>query len=187
MRLSFEFFDNFKIRKRLFFLFLLPAHLVFSQRILNMAYSIGTTGATNSKTVSFSTPYYLSGKNCIVVSNGISVFQKGRDSIFNSVCFSTLIHPVITDSSKTFEYSIKVYPNPVVQNTIVKYQSNSSTQQVFRLLLFNLQGQLLQDKKVTEDQLKQGYTLLMGSLPSGVYFVDVFSENVRDHFKIIKL
>jgi len=187
MPLNFRFFNSFKFKGLLVFLLLLITHLVFSQRVLNMSYAIGTTGITNSKTVSFSTPYYLSGQNCIVVSNGITVFQKGKDSIFNSVCFVNLLRPIVTDSAKPFEYNIKVYPNPVIQNTTVLYQSNTTTKQVFRLLLFNLQGQLLQDKNVTEDQLKQGYLLAMGSLTSGVYFIDLFSDNVKDHFKIIKL
>jgi hypothetical protein len=79
----------------------------------------------------------------------------------------------------TLEYS--VYPNPTVG--IIRLVIKSFNDGDFRFQLYNLNGTVLQEKKVTDEETE----IALESHTSAVYFLRVIRDNIKVKvFKIVK-
>ena len=147
----------------------------FSQ--IRISYSIGVVGA-DFKTSTYSNPLSINGKNCIIVTNGISKFIVSDHGIFLNEC---------AVNEDYIRFSIQVAPNPATNFTIVKFKNKLQANDNFTLTLFGSNGQLINKFPTSQLELLQGYRLSTSNLIEGVYFIQISSNKINQIFRIIKL
>ena len=113
-----------------------------------------------------------------ISADGTTVVGAGRDANNQRVGFILKLEPTILgveDHSTAQEYTY--YPNPV--QDVLHIKSPDSFE---RVMLFNINGQLIIDKAVnsTKEELN------VSGLSSGIYLVKVLGYNSVETFKIIK-
>lgn len=80
---------------------------------------------------------------------------------------------------KSINLDLSVYPNPTISSLTLKTESTDD----IKYQLFNLQGELLEDKIVNENNT----TIRMEELAHSIYFLKVIkNEQIVKTFKIIK-
>ena len=85
------------------------------------------------------------------------------------------------ENTKVINLECSVYPNPT--RGLIKLIVASSDQQNIRFLLYDINGVLLQDKKVESRETE----ISMENLSSSVYFLKIINNNLEVKvFKIIK-
>lgn len=144
---------------------------------IRISYSIGVVGA-DFKTSTYSNPLSINGKNCIIVSNGISKFIVSDRGIFLNEC---------AVNEDYIRFSIQVAPNPATNFTIVKFKNKLQANDNFTLTLFGSSGQLINKFPTSQLELLQGYRLSTSNLSEGVYFIQISSDKINQIFRIIKL
>lgn len=144
---------------------------------ISISYSIGVVGA-DFKTSTYSNPLSINGKNCIIVSNGISKFIVSDHGIFLNEC---------AVNEDYIRFSIQVAPNPATNYTIVKFKNKLQVDNNFSLTLFGSAGQQLRRFPVNQLELLQGYRVSTSDLSEGVYFIQISSDKINQIFRIIKL
>jgi hypothetical protein len=144
---------------------------------IRISYSIGVLGA-DFKTSTYSNPLSINGKNCIIVSNGISKFIVSDRGIFLNEC---------AVNEDYIMFSIQVAPNPATNYTIVKFKNKLQVDDNFTLTLFGSSGQLINKFPTSQLVLLQGYRLSTSNLNEGVYFIQISSDKINQIFRIIKL
>ena len=142
---------------------------------LTLAYSIGVVGA-DFKTSTYSNPLSINGKNCIVVTNGISKFIVSDHGIFLNECAL---------NQDYIRFSIQVAPNPANSYTIVKFKNKLQLDNNFTLSLFGSDGRLINKFPTNQIQLMQGYRLSTSELNDGVYFIQIFSDKINQIFRLL--
>lgn len=81
----------------------------------------------------------------------------------------------------TTNISLTIFPNPTIENLTLQVQNFKDEKLNFQL--YDFQGRLLIDKKITSNQTE----IEISSLPSSSYFIKVLQENKSIKlFKIIK-
>lgn len=144
---------------------------------IRIIYSIGVVGA-DFKTSTYSNPLSINGKNCIIVSNGISKFIVSDHGVFLNEC---------AVNEDYIRFSIQVAPNPATNYTIVKFKNKLQVDNNFSLTLFGSAGQQLRRFPVNQLEFLQGYRLSTSELNEGVYFIQISSDKINQIFRIIKL
>jgi hypothetical protein len=142
---------------------------------LTLAYSIGVVGA-DFKTSTYSNPLSINGKNCIIVTNGISKFIVSDHGIFLNECAL---------NQDYIRFSIQVSPNPANSYTIVKFKNKLQADNNFTLSLFGSNGQLVNKFPTNQLQLLQGYRLSTSELNDGVYFIQISSDKINQIFRLL--
>jgi photosystem II stability/assembly factor-like uncharacterized protein len=113
-----------------------------------------------------------------ISADGTTVVGAGRDANNQRVGFILKLQPTILgteDHTETQDYTY--YPNPV--RDILHINSSTSFE---RVMLFNINGQLIIDEPVNSTNKE----LSLSGLSSGIYLVKVQSNNVVETFKIVK-
>jgi hypothetical protein len=162
------------------YLFVISFVIFFSNNTdaqIRISYSIGVVGA-DFKTSTYSNPLSINGKNCIIVTNGISKFIVSDRGIFLNEC---------AVNEDYIRYSIQVTPNPATNFTIIKFKNKLQVNENFTLTLFGSNGQLINKFPTSQSELLQGYRLLTSNLSEGVYFIQITSDKINQIFRIIKL
>jgi len=142
---------------------------------LTLAYSIGVVGA-DFKTSTYSNPLSINGKNCIIVTNGISKFIVSDHGIFLNEC---------AVNQDYIRFSIQVAPNPANSYTIVKFKNKLQVDNNFTLSLFGSDGRLINKFPTNQIQLMQGYRLSTSELNDGVYFIQISSDKINQIFRLL--
>jgi len=142
---------------------------------LTLAYSIGVVGA-DFKTSTYSNPLSINGKNCIIVTNGISKFIVSDHGIFLNECAL---------NQDYIRFSIQVAPNPANSYTIVKFKNKLQVDNNFTLSLFGSDGRLINKFPTNQIQLMQGYRLSTSELNDGVYFIQISSDKINQIFRLL--
>ena len=142
---------------------------------LTLAYSIGVVGA-DFKTSTYSNPLSINGKNCIIVTNGISKFIVSDHGIFLNEC---------AVNQDYIRFSIQVAPNPANSYTIVKFKNKLQVDNNFTLSLFGSNGQLINKFPTNQIQLMQGYRLITSEFNDGVYFIQISSDKINQIFRLL--
>ena len=142
---------------------------------IRISYSIGVVGA-DFKTSSYSNPLSISGKNCIIVTNGISKFIVSDHGIFLNEC---------AVNQDYIRYSIQVAPNPASSYTIIKFKNKLQVDNNFTLSLFRSNGQLINKFQTNQLQFLQGYRLSTSELNDGVYFIQISSDKINQVFRLL--
>ena len=80
--------------------------------------------------------------------------------------------------------SSKIYPNPVLDQINVMV---GGTNNKVKLLLFNINGVLLEEKEILFDKYQRDFIFNMDNYPRGMYLISVQSEGKIENFKFLKL
>ena len=147
----------------------------FANAQMTLAYSIGVVGA-DFKTSTYSNPLSINGKNCIIVTNGISKFIVSDHGIFLNEC---------AVNQDYIRFSIQVAPNPANSYTIVKFKNKLQVDNNFTLSLFGSNGQLINKFPTNQIQLMQGYRLITSEFNDGVYFIQISSDKINQIFRLL--
>jgi hypothetical protein len=126
----------------------------------------------------------MAGTYSFTVTNGTVVsglnFQVGADEIFpTSMVITSINEPTINQSG-----SVRVYPNPFVDNTIVNIDTESETK--ISIDVYDITGKLVY--KVIQGQLNLGSTnyTISGINDAGIYLVKVTLGESVECLRIIK-
>jgi hypothetical protein len=85
------------------------------------------------------------------------------------------------EEAKDISLSVSAYPNPTTNYLILEIEGDLKTQ--YFVALYDMQGRLLQNKKITSNQT----SIAMGELLTATYFLKVSEGNKEvKTFKIIK-
>jgi len=91
------------------------------------------------------------------------------------------IYVLGTDEFESIRLSVKVYPNPTVSTVNLSFDSLEHGS--LRFALFDLNGKLLKEQKVTSRET----SIAMDHLPSTMYLLKVYSgHRTLKNFKILK-
>ena len=144
---------------------------------ISISYSIGVVGA-DFKTSTYSNPLSINGKNCIIVTNGISKFIVSDHGIFLNEC---------AVNQDYIRFSIQVAPNPAKSFTIIKFKNKLQAEDNIILTLYGSDGRLINKFPTSQMQLLQGYRLSTSELDEGVYFIQINSDKINQIFRILIL
>lgn len=137
--------------------------------------SVGMIGATNSNATAIS---FTSTANCIDVQTGIAVLSGVRSNgqfVINCdvpVKFNTL--------------GIKLFPNPVVGTTKVKFLNTPPLTENFNLTVWTMEGAMTISRKESGYNIFQGVMIDMSKLIAGTYIIKIESSSYVDAIKFIK-
>jgi len=129
--------------------------------------------SNNSMAVTFS-----SSATCLNVQNGTAVLTGDR---------GTGIFAVNCEVNTIFNrLGIKLFPNPVVANTKVKFINTPPLTDQFTISVWNVEGFKITIAKATGYELFQGKGMDFSSLTAGSYIIQIESEKYIDALKFIK-
>lgn len=129
--------------------------------------------------------YYikLNDRNITVNSSGIYQFKLNKE--LNSIEVTTDINCQGKFEEEIYiSQSSKIYPNPVLDQINVMV---GGTNNKVKLLLFNINGVLLEEKEILFDKHQRDFIFNMDNYPRGVYLISVQSEGKIENFKFLKL
>lgn len=81
---------------------------------------------------------------------------------------------------------VKMFPNPVQNQTKVKATNTPPLNEKFNLTIINANGAIISSRKETGYNLFQGLTIDLGNLQSGTYLLKIDSPKFVDVIKFIK-
>lgn len=156
--------------------------LFLSQKLIAQKYSdvlimssIGVLEniSSNSMPITFN-----SNATCLNVQNGASLLLQVRDKdIFSIDC----------EVNKKFNtLGIKLYPNPVMVNTNLKFVNPPPFNAVFNISIWGSDGYKITNGKAKGFELFQGMPLDLSMLHVGTYIIQIESEKFNDAIKFIK-
>jgi hypothetical protein len=153
--------------------------IIYIQSIaqIRISYSIGVVGA-DFKTSTYSNPLSINGKNCIIVTNGISKFIVSDHGIFLNEC---------AVNEDYIRLSIQVAPNPASSYTIIKFKNKLQADNNVTLTLYGSSGRVINKFLTSQIQLLQGYRLSTSELTEGVYFIQISSDKINQIFRLLIL
>jgi len=137
--------------------------------------SIGMMGSASGTVSAFN---FKSSANCIDVQSGVAVLNGARgNGEFAFTCEVAMNYNSL---------GIKLYPNPVINNTKVKFLNIPPLNEQFSIQIYTAEGQFISSKKETGFNLFQGITLDLSSITSGSYILKITSTKFVDAIKFIK-
>lgn len=113
-----------------------------------------------------------------------TVNGSGGTSFISQFQINPIIGSAGINNLPTSPDEIAVYPNPTMQNVMV--QLNSSQDQNVEFMLYNLMGERVYDKTVTEQTGTIEQEINMSLLPNGIYLLKVNEGNKFLTQKIVK-
>jgi hypothetical protein len=156
--------------------------LAFTQSVkaqeLSGAFIMSSVGsiqnfANNSMAVTFS-----SSSNCLILQNGAAVLTGEIGSgLFATNCL---------ENTKFNSLGIKLYPNPVIATTKIKFINTPPLNDQFNISIWGANGFKITSGKATGYELFQGLTLDFSVLQAGSYIIQIESEKYSDALKFIK-
>jgi len=129
--------------------------------------------SNNSMAVTFT-----SNANCLNIQSGSAVLTGERGTgLFAINCevktkFNTL--------------GIKLYPNPVIASTKIKFINTPPLNEQFNISIWGADGFKITNGKATGYELYQGAPLDFSMLHAGSYIIRIESEKYQDALKFIK-
>ena len=129
--------------------------------------------SSNSMAISFN-----SSTTCFNVQNGAAVLSAPRGAgIFSVNC---------EVSTKFNTLGIKLYPNPVIATTKIKFINTPPLNELFSISIWGTDGFKITSGKVTGYEIFQGMPLDFSMLQAGTYITRIESEKYSDALKFIK-
>ena len=129
--------------------------------------------SNNSMAVTFS-----SSSNCLNLQNGTEVLTGERGTgLFATNCIVNTKHNSL---------GIKLYPNPVIATTKIKFINTPPLNDQFNISIWGADGFKITSGKSTGYELFQGLTLDFSMLQAGSYIIQIESKNYIDALKFIK-
>jgi hypothetical protein len=137
--------------------------------------SIGMMGAASSTMSSLN---FKSNTACLDVQSGLAILNGVRGN--GEFAFNCEV------SMKFNSLGIKLFPNPVNNNTRVKFVNTPPLTETFNLNIYTVDGQFISSKKEIGYNLLNGVSLDLGTLTSGTYLLRIESSQFIDAIKFIK-
>lgn len=145
---------------------------VMGQRGVSSIGSIGGSAA-NISAINFN-----SISTCIDVKSGIVVLTgKRANGEFALNCEVSMQYNSL---------GVKMFPNPVQNQTKVKATNTPPLNETFNLTIISANGAIISTRKETGYNLFQGLTIDLGNLQSGTYLLKIDSPKFMDVIKFIK-
>lgn len=115
--------------------------------------------------------YYLNTDNSVTEDNFTFVVQDGTGGFLPVTTFTIdILDACVTNNENVVAAeAFRLYPNPTKGQ--VALQWNEATSQDYRLRVYNLQAQLLQEAKIAKGTLQQNLDL--STLPAGIYLIQI--------------
>ena len=129
--------------------------------------------SNNSMAVTFS-----SSATCLNVQNGTAVLTGDRGT------GNFAINCEVNTKMNTL--GIKLYPNPVIAITKVKFVNTPPLNDQFTISIWGTDGFKITSGRATGYELFQGMSLDFSMLQAGSYIIQIESEKYRDALKFLK-
>ena len=129
--------------------------------------------SNNSMAVTFS-----SSATCLNVQNGTAVLTGDRGT------GNFAINCEVNTKMNTL--GIKLYPNPVIAITKVKFLNTPPLNDQFTISIWGTDGFKITSGRATGYELFQGMSLDFSMLQAGSYIIQIESEKYRDALKFLK-
>lgn len=129
--------------------------------------------SNNSMAVTFS-----SSATCLNIQNGTAVLTGDRGT------GNFAINCEVNTKMNTL--GIKLYPNPVIAITKVKFVNTPPLNDQFTISIWGTDGFKITSGKATGYELFQGMPLDFSMLQAGSYIIQIESEKYRDALKFLK-
>ena len=167
-----------KAKKIYISIFLLILATLLTRQVKAQGFMMSSIGGFAGTSSNIAAINFKSTANCIDVQSGIAVLKGERnDGQFAINCevkmqFNTL--------------GIKLYPNPVMNVTKVKFINTPPLTETFNLSVWTTEGAMVNTRKESGYNLFQGLTIDLGNLTAGSYVLKIESANFVDAIKFIK-
>lgn len=145
---------------------------------LNGVFIMSSVGGLNNMSSNSMAIAFNSSTTCFNVQNGAAVLSAPRGAgIFSVNC---------EVSTKLNTLGIKLYPNPVIATTKIKFINPPPLNALFNISIWGTDGFKITSGKATGYEIYQGMPLDFSLLQAGTYIIQIESEHHTDALKFIK-
>lgn len=148
---------------------------VYAQSLSFQINSISSTPQMTTGSLSFQVD---SKNNCLYLANGLAIY-KIPSTHFEMINGCSV--PIQFD-----QYGLKIYPQPIGNNPRIQFGKSPNPNSIFTIRIFNIEGKLVLEDKMTGFTLSSGTTLNTNKLFAGSYVIQVISDLSIDIVQAIK-
>jgi hypothetical protein len=145
---------------------------------LTGAFIMSSVGGLNNMSNNSMAVTFSSNATCLNVQNGTAVLTGDRGT--GNFAINCEV------KSKYNTLGIKLYPNPVITTTKIKFINTPPLNDQFNISIWGADGFRITSGKATGYELFQGMTLDFSMLQAGSYIIQIESEKYTDALKFIK-
>jgi len=145
---------------------------------LTGAFIMSSVGGLNNMSNNSMAVTFSSNAACLNVQNGTAVLTGDRGTGSFAVNCDV--------KSKYNTLGIKLYPNPVVATTKIKFINTPPLNDLFNISIWGTDGFKITSGKATGYELFQGMPLDFSMLLAGSYIIQIESDKYTDALKFIK-
>jgi hypothetical protein len=145
---------------------------------LTGAFIMSSVGGLNNMSNNSMAVTFSSSATCLNVQNGTAVLTGDRGT------GNFAINCEVNTKMNTL--GIKLYPNPVVSITKIKFINTPPLNDQFNISIWGADGFRITSGKATGYELFQGMPLDFSMLQAGSYIIQIESDNYTDALKFIK-
>lgn len=145
---------------------------------LTGAFIMSSVGGLNNMSNNSMAVTFNSSATCLNVQNGTAVLSGDRAT------GNFAINCEVNTKMNTL--GIKLYPNPVIATTKVKFVNTPPLNDQFTISIWGTDGFKITSGKATGYELFQGMPLDFSLLQAGTYIIQIESEKYRDALKFLK-
>ena len=142
------------------------------------AFMMSSVGSLNNMSNNSMAVIFSSTATCLNVQNGTAVLSGDRGTGAFSVNCEV--------NTRFNSLGIKLYPNPVSNNTKVKFINTPPLTNQFTISIWSTEGFKISAGSATGYEIYQGKLLDLSGLTAGSFIIQIESENYRDALKFIK-
>jgi len=145
---------------------------------LNGAFIMSSVGSIPNLSNNSMAVNFTSNASCFRIQNGAAVLiaPRGKGK-FTNYCIENI---------KNNTLGIKMFPNPVVNEVQVKLSKLPPVEEVFNWSIWTTEGTKVTGEKTTGYELFQGKMINLSGLHSGIFILQVESNNYKEILKFIK-
>jgi hypothetical protein len=145
---------------------------------LNGVFIMSSVGGLNNMSSNSMAIAFNSNTTCFNVQNGAAVLSAPRGAgVFSVNC---------EVNTKFNTLGIKLYPNPVIATTKIKFINTPPLNELFSISIWGTDGFKITSGKATGYEIFQGMPLDFSLLQAGTYIIQIESEKYTDALKFIK-
>ena len=144
----------------------------------NGVFIMSSVGGFNNMSSNSMAIAFNSSATCFNIQNGAAVLSGPRGAgVFSVNC---------EVSTKINTLGIKLYPNPVIATTKIKFINTPPLNELFSISIWGTDGFKITSGKATGYEIFQGMQLDFSMLQAGTYIIQIESEKYTDALKFIK-
>jgi hypothetical protein len=156
--------------------FAFPQSLIAQQ--LTGVFIMSSVGGLNHMSSNSMAIAFNSSTTCFNVQNGAAVLSAPRGAgVFSVNC---------EVNTKFNSLGIKLYPNPVIATTKIKFINTPPLNEFFSISIWGTDGFKITSGKATGYEIYQGMPLDFSLLQAGTYIIQIESDKYTDALKFIK-